>query len=201
MSATLQSEYRVSVPVGSRGYWRVEHKTIADGDAKFGQLRAAINGHGRYVPAGQYTGLLFRGSVVMSDTPDEIRDHMGAINAARGRCLINGLGLGVVLQAVARKSEVDHVTVIEIDEDVIALVGPHYEAMFPDRIDIIKADAFAYRPPRGVRYGMVWHDIWPTICSDNLPEMARLRRKYARRADWQGCWARAECLRSQRRGY
>jgi hypothetical protein len=48
---------------------------------------------------------------------------------------------------------------------------------------------------KGERYGMVWHDIWDSFCGDNLPEMTRLKRKYGRRADWQGCWGEWQCRR------
>ncbi|MBN8955005.1 MAG: hypothetical protein J0H17_00095, partial [Rhizobiales bacterium] len=108
---------------------------------------------------------------------------------AKGHVLINGLGIGMVLAAVLRRPEVQRVTVVEIDPDVVALVSPHY----PDaRVTVIQSDAFDYAPPKGERYGAVWHDIWDTICANNLPSMTRLKRKYGRRTDWQGCWGEHE---------
>ena len=76
---------------------------------------------------------------------------------------------------------------------MIDLVGPSFS--HDDRVNIICADAFEWRPPKGVRYNAVWHDIWDDICTDNLPEMTRLHRKYGRRADWQGSWCRELCKR------
>lgn len=128
--------------------------------------------------------------MIMSDTPDELRDFQMAVLRAKGHILINGLGLGCVVTACLRKPEVETATVIEIDSDVIALVGSHFT---DDRLTIINADAFQYQPPKGQRYQMVWHDIWDSICSDNLPQMHRLHRKYGRRADWQGSWSRELC--------
>jgi spermidine synthase len=127
----------------------------------------------------------------MSDTPDERRDHLSAIREAKGHVLLNGLGLGCVLQSCLEKEGVTKVTVVEKEEDVIALVAPHYQERYGDRLEVVHADAFEYKPPKGVRYGMVWHDIWPNMCADNLPEMHRLHRKYGRRTEWQGSWGRA----------
>jgi spermidine synthase len=111
---------------------------------------------------------------------------------AKGHILINGLGIGMVLAACLRKPDVSRATVIEIDPDVVALFGPAYA---DPRVEVVTASAFEYQPPNGIRYGMVWHDIWDDICGDNLPEMTKLKRKYGRRADWQGCWCEWQCRR------
>jgi spermidine synthase len=96
---------------------------------------------------------------------------------------------------VLEKPEVERVTVIEKSEDVIVLVAPSFSK--DNRVQIILADAFEYQPPKGVRYGAVWHDIWDTICGDNLPSMHRLHRKYGRRTEWQNSWCRELCERSR----
>ena len=180
----------VAVPEGRMGPWSVERFEVSAREAAL----FSINRQGRCIKAGTYTRLSHeeRG-VVMSDTPAEKRDHVGFVVNAKGHVLINGLGLGMCLAAALRKPEVERVTVVELDADVIALVGRHYAA--DARVEIVHCDAFAYQPPKGVRYGAVWHDIWDDITSDNLPEMTRLHRKYGRRADWQGSWARYECER------
>mgnify|MGYP001566944409 CR=1 FL=1 len=123
----------------------------------------------------------------MSDTPAEAHEHHRFYHMARGRVLINGLGLGFALAAILRKPEVEHVTVVERSPDVISLVAPTYAT--DPRVTITRADAMTWRPPSGTRYGAVWHDIWTTICDDNKPEMTRLRRAYGRRTAWQGCWS------------
>ena len=146
----------------------------------------------REVAPGTYTRLVHeRRGVVMSDTPAERRDHVEFVVRAKGHVLINGLGLGMCLAAVLARPEVVRATVVEADPDVVALVGPHYAG--DPRVEIVRADAYEYRPPKGVRYGAVWHDIWDTITSENLPGMTRLHRKYGRRAEWQGSWARWLC--------
>ncbi len=192
----LYEQFRVTVPEGQSNEWPVSRFTVSDADAKLERLRAAFVG-GRGVPAGTYTRLKRGRTLVMSDTPDEISDHLEAIHRAKGHVLINGLGLGMVLQAVARKPQVSRVTVVEVSPDVIALVWPHYKAMFGDKIEVVHADALTYKPTKDARYDVVWHDIWDYICSDNLLEMKTLHRRYGRLTEWQGSWARYLCERGR----
>jgi spermidine synthase len=128
----------------------------------------------------------------MSDTNAEMRDHMQFVCQASGRVLINGLGLGMVLGAVLAKDSVTHVTVVELSQDVIDLVAAHYAC---DRLEVVCCSAFDYKPPKGLRYNAVWHDIWDDLCGDNLPEMTKLKRKYGSKTDWQGCWAEGQVRR------
>lgn len=182
----------VTVPEGSLGPWTVKRFTVEALD--LGNLRMALDGRG--CQPGTYTQLLHKNrGVVMSDTTAEQRDHYEFQHRARGHVLINGLGLGMCLAAALAKPEVTAATVVEIDADVIALVGPHYT---DPRVEIVHASAYDYQPPKGVRYGAVWHDIWDSICADNLPEMAKLHRKYGRRTDWQGSWGKWQCQRAKR---
>jgi hypothetical protein len=181
---------KVNVPESMRGNWKIERFTTDENGCFLESLR------GRRIPANEtFTRLMRGGTLVMSDTPDEMRDHYAAVMKAMGSCLINGLGLGMVLKAVLKKSEVTDVTVVEISSEVLEMVSPHYQ---DSRVTFIHASAFDYQPPKGKRYGMVWHDIWDFICADNIPEMHRLHRKYGRRADWQGSWARERCERYSR---
>ena len=191
----MYDKYKVNVPSGISGEWSVEQFEVTKNEAELEKVRALFNG-GRGVPVGKYTALKRNNQIVMSDTPDEIRDHFSIIWAAKGSVLINGLGIGVVLQACLNKDSVTHVTVIEQSKDVISLIGDYYKNIYSDRLTIIHDDAFAYKPPKNIKYGAVWHDIWDNICADNLPEMHRLHRKYGRRTEWQGSWARAICERA-----
>jgi hypothetical protein len=180
-------KYKVNLPEGSAGDWRVEKRIIEDNTSL-----AVFNMHarGRAVPPGTYTYLLHRGHVIMSDTPAEIRDLYPIIRQAKGQVLINGLGLGVVLQAILEKPETEHVTVIELSEEIIALIGTYYQERYGKKLDIVHADALEWKAPKGARYDVVWHDIWPDLCIDNLEDMKKLHRKYGRRCDWQGSWCR-----------
>ena len=190
-------DIEITVPDGEAGPWKVETFTVSDGAGRPLNPFSFSSG-GRYVPDGTYKKLTCNNCVIMSNTPSEIRDHLDFIFEAKKceRVLINGLGLGVALKAILESDTVKWVDVVEISEDVIKLVGPTY--LEDPRVTILHADAFEYKPPKGVRYGAVWHDIWPSICEENLPEMHKLHRKYGRRADWQGSWCRWQCERSRR---
>lgn len=196
-----RDEYKVSIPEGISGDWRIEKFTVDAEAAKFDAMRAAISGSGRSVPEGTYTALFHKKKIIMSDTPDEIRDHLPPIweaKAAGGRVLVNGLGIGMVTAAILGFENVERVTVIEISEDVIRLVAPTLQTRFGDRLKIVHEDAFKYKPAKGQRFSVVWHDIWSDICTDNLEQMATLHRRYGRRADWQDSWSK-ELLRYHRR--
>jgi hypothetical protein len=174
----------IDVPDGKSRDWEVSTFTVEADDPS--QVISAFK-TGRYVPAGTYKRLTRKGQVIMSNTPDEIRDCSEFIREAKGKILINGLGLGVILKAILNKPEVEDVTIIEFSEDVIKLVAPTY---IDKRVNIIQASAFDYQPPKNIRYDCVWHDIWDDMCSDNLKEMATLHRKYGRRTNWQGSWGK-----------
>jgi hypothetical protein len=183
---------KINIPEGVSGNWKVERFTISESASEM----SLFSYKARRPDPGTYTKLTRGGHVIMSDTPAELRDLMPLEWNAKGHVLINGLGLGVALAICLKKAEVTRVTVIEKSEDVIFLVGTHFKDN--PNVEIIHADAFEWKPPKGVRYGAVWNDIWDDICADNLPEMHKLHRKYGKRSDWQGSWCRGECERSAR---
>jgi len=179
---------KVTLPEMSKEIWKIEKFTIDRED--FHSMLI-----GRSVPIGEtYTRLTRNGYLVMSDTPAEMRDHLFALHRAKGSCLLNGLGIGMLLKNILLKPEVTDVTVVEISQDLIDLVSPYYK---DDRVSYICADALEYIPPRGKKYQMVWHDIWDNICSDNLPEMKKLHSKYSRKTEWQGEWCKEQCKRGR----
>ena len=200
---TEPADYKVDVPEGTSGRWTVERFTVSKKESDFDRMIAIVgSGRGRFVPPGSYTSLKRGDHMIMSDTPDEIRDHRGFIYSATGRVLIAGLGLGVVLQAVARKPEVTHVTVIEKSPDVIKLVEAHWRTKpWGKKFEVVEADIFDWKLPRGVTYDHLWIDIWDDLCLDNLAEMGKLSRKFARaipnRSSWGHGFLKAEQRRSR----
>jgi spermidine synthase len=128
----------------------------------------------------------------MSDTPAEKADHYEAVhmieNLPAKRVLINGLGLGMVLKAALSFDHVEHVDVVEIDQRVIDLVGPHY--LKDPRVTIIHEDALKQTKkwPKGTRWDVVWSDIWPDINTDDLADHTTFGYAYGRRSQWQGSW-------------
>lgn len=186
----------IDVPDGRQGDWKVERFSVSPSEADADRLRGFIDGSGRYVPSGDYVRLMRDGHVIMSNTPDEMADHLPFVSAAKGDVLINGLGLGVVIEMIMQTKPdlIRSMTVIEIDKDVIDLVGSHYLKKYPV-INIIHDDAMTWKSPVGIKYDAVWHDIWDDVTSDNLPAMKTLARRYGRKAAWQGSWARKICER------
>jgi hypothetical protein len=190
-------QWQANIPEGQAGAWRVERYTVSPDDARLDMLKATVKGRGRWVPEGAYTSLMRGGTLVMSDTPDEARDHREAVRRATGECLVFGLGLGLVAEAMLARPEVTGVTVVELVPEVIALVAPTLRERWGTRLAIVEGDARTYRLPRGAgrgpHYGVVWADIWDHISADNLEDMAALRRYWRPRATWMDCWARAQC--------
>lgn len=194
-------DFRTDIPEAESEHYMIKRFTVNEKEASFFNLRLTLDRQGyRAIKAGEYTKLQHKSSMdpLMSDTPAEIRDHLDFILRARDRVLINGLGLGIALDMCLAKEVVQHATVIEICQEVIDLVGPYYHWKYPNRLTIICADALMYKPEKGVRFGAVWHDIWPSICADNLNNMKLLHRRYGGKTDWQGSWCRDECERHNR---
>jgi len=187
-------DYRVNVPIGVSGDWEISKFTVKEYDIR--AVSYAL--YGRPVPPGTYTRLMKKGALdpMMSDTPAEINDHLDFIHQATGKCLLNGLGLGVVLKAILAKPEVTHIDIVEIEQDVINLVWPTYQD--GNRVTLYHADAFTIQWPKDKHWDCAWHDIWPALCTDNLPEIAKLKHKYTRKVKYQKAWAE-ELLRYYRR--
>lgn len=180
----------VTVPDGECGDWKVETFTVGEPTARM------FCRPSEYVPPGTYKRLTRGHVVVMSNTPMEEHTNRPIIRHAKGDVMINGLGLGMVLTAILAKEDVRSITVIEKSSEVIQLVGPSFA---DERVTIVHDDALTHKPEKNARYDAVWHDIWDFICADNLEDMKLLHRRYGRRADWQGSWARGECELYDRR--
>lgn len=80
------------------------------------------------------------GNDLMKLTPEMVESSYWAISFAHGKVGVIGLGIGYVVQEIARKDSVEEVIVYEISEEIIKL----YNDNFPknEKIRIIKGDAF-----------------------------------------------------------
>jgi spermidine synthase len=176
---------QVEIPEGECGIYRIERFTVTGREFQRPQ--------DGYVLPGTYTKLMRGNTLVMSDTSDEMSDHYRFIKSANGNVLVAGLGIGMVLYNLLEKQEVSHIDVLELSKEVISLVGPWFIERYVGRINIIHANALEYTPPKGTRYDFAWFDIWDNITSDNLEDMKKLHRKYAKIAREKGSWARGMC--------
>ena len=110
---------KVNIPIGKSGDWEVDKFTVSEEDARWSSVRDGY----RAVRPGEYTKLMHKRYMIMSDTPAEQMDHYDPVRHARGNILINGLGIGMVLLNCMKKEIVEKATVIEISSDVICLVA------------------------------------------------------------------------------
>lgn len=107
----------------------------------------------------------------MSLTPMELESQSHHALNANGHTVIMGLGIGVLLYNILLNKEVDKVTVIESDPDIIELFYQIIDATNWtnwDKFSIIVADALSWIPSEPVDYLTV--DIWPELGDDNLRE-------------------------------
>jgi hypothetical protein len=126
------------------------------------------------------------GEVVMEDSLRELRRHVPIWLAAKGRVLKTGLGLGCVVRGLLAKPEVEHVDVVEIDADIIRVIGAEFRD--EPRVEIHHADALTW-DFGDRRWDCAWHDIW---CPGNhgLELLhAELIARFLSAAGGQGAWA------------
>ena len=116
------------------------------------------------------------GETWMSLTPMEIESQQIGVEAARGHVVVMGLGMGWAAAATALKPEVTAVTVVERDEEVIAM---HAEldlfARLPDaagnKLRIVEGDALEWRADDAV--DLLMADIWLPLVSEGRVEQVR----------------------------
>lgn len=123
--------------------------------------------------------------VVMEDSFFELRKHLPIWLTAHGRVLKTGLGLGCVVRGLLANPAVTHIDVIEIDADIIRVVGAEF--MGNPRVTIHHADALQF-DTTGHRWDFAWHDIW---CPGNegLQVLhAELMKRFQGAAAQQGAW-------------
>jgi len=73
----VPNEVPISVPDAKLNNWEVCSFTVSEEDERWDMVRATVSSssRGRYVSAGTYKALKRGGHIIMSNTPDEIRDH------------------------------------------------------------------------------------------------------------------------------
>lgn len=138
-----------------------------------------------YMYTGQYVRLHINNRLMMSDTAMERKTNRAFVNNAKGRVLIAGLGVGLIIQAIIDKEEVTEVVVIEKYQDVIDLVEPIFKH---PKLKVICADIFEYDMPKEEKFDTIYFDIWAEISIDNLEQMKRLHAKYRRNKRSQDAW-------------
>ena len=94
----------------------------------------------------KYPAIYQKDRLWMSITPNEIETMKEPINEAKGHVLTFGLGMGYFAYMTSNKNEVETVTIVEKDSNVIELFKKVILPQFKnkDKITIVEADAFEY---------------------------------------------------------
>ncbi len=113
----------------------------------------------------RYPAIKKNGREWMTLLPNEINSQIRYVNEAFGKVLTYGLGLGYYALKVALKKEVESVTVIDIDEEVVSLFKTEILPLFPkniaEKIKVIKADAFKFAESlKDGSFDYIYADIW-----------------------------------------
>lgn len=111
------------------------------------------------------------GKAWMSDSQLEIESVEGAILAAKGNCLVSGLGIGLLPTLIRHKEVVESIDIVELRQEVIDLV---FDQIRNDKMRIIKGDIFSYLETTDKKYDFIHIDIWPTITA-TIKELDKAR--------------------------
>ena len=172
------------------GDWKIEEFKISKDAADRFNLRQAFQGKAKEVISeGTFIRLeqLSTGFVVMSNTPMELNSNLVAYKNARGKVLVAGLGMGMILDAILSKPEVTNVRVVEVDQDIIDYVGSFYKN--DPRVEILHADIREYIPNNEEQYSYVWIDIWDDINESNLDEIHELNKRFSEHCINMNLWS------------
>lgn len=184
------------VPEGRQGTAEVRHFTPTAED-----VVRLLREDGERIERRVHAELRINRQLVMSDSAMEHRSNEEVVRRAHGNVLIGGLGLGMILHPLLAKREVNTVTVVEKNRDVMALVAPHY---VNDRLLVIAGDIHHWWPPEGVFMNTVYFDIWPTRGESQRKGFRELRERYLPCLDpndpdaWIGSWWEEELEAEER---
>lgn len=129
---------------------------------------------GRIIPQIGYFNEEFRFPSVLENcvewmtiTPNEIETMREDIATARGKVLMFGLGLGYFAYMASLKKEVEEITIVELNQNVIDLFKKHIlpQFEFKDKIKIINSEAttFAKNNYKRNTFNFVYVDIWHDV--------------------------------------
>lgn len=182
---------------GELGVAKVVHHKVTEQERSHMSMRAAFGHPDEFTPDEIIVQLFIRGQLMMSTTRHERETNLDVMMNAKGRVLIAGLGLGMILPYMLRSHKVEHITVIELEDDVVDLVGPQIgqldERRWSHKLSFGLGDINNWKPQRGQRFETIYFDIWPNVCEDNRPEITKLKRRFAKYLSGAGHWMGAWC--------
>jgi len=111
------------------------------------------------------TELRINGKVVMLDDPMQWIAMKRLAEACKGRVLIGGLGLGLILHHLVGNKRVKSIDVVEINKDVIDLIKPFLPD--DDRVKIHHDDVLSYKWVHG-NFDTIVLDLWVKNVSETV---------------------------------
>lgn len=176
---------RIVIPDVTKGRWRLLYKTYAPYEGFVCDDMLCLDSHVEVPQIGffdrpfRFAAVLENGVEWMTITPNEINTMRAPVAGARGKVITYGLGMGYFAYMAHIKPQVDSVTIVERDPDVISLFSEYLLPQFdhPEKITVVRADAFAHAekilPSSGFDCAFVdlWHDV-----SDGLDLYFRMKR-------------------------
>lgn len=178
---------KIRIPEKQLGNWRLGHMEykpyemfVCDDMKKNGaQLIPQI---GYFTTPFSYPVVWEKDREWMMITPNEIQTMQPGIAAAHGKVATFGLGLGYYAFMVSEKSQVDSVTIVEKEPQIIELFSQVILPQFPQRekIRIVCQDAFVYAEQnlKMEAYDYVYVDLWHDV-SDGM-ELYKHMKKLAK---------------------
>jgi len=119
----------------------------------------------------RFPAVLENDRIWMTITPNEIETMKEAVDEAFGSVLTYGLGLGYYAYMVSEKENVESVTIVDSNKDVIELFRSSILPQFSNahKINIIHADAFEFAQKQMAEggYQFVFTDLWHDV-SDGI---------------------------------
>jgi hypothetical protein len=138
----------------------------------------------------RFAMLKIDGQTVMSETPQEAGAMKEDASKARGRALVAGLGLGVILKYMRRKCSV--IDVVEPSQEVIDAYADYRNGKVQyDNLYKTTIEDFLLAPPRPPKYDFVYLDTWYGLDSEYLPHinwMTAKARQFLRKGGLVASW-------------
>ncbi|GAA4065601.1 hypothetical protein [Amphibacillus indicireducens] len=127
----------------------------------------------------EFPAILENDRIWMTITPNEIETMKEPVDRAFGKVLTFGLGLGYYPFMVSEKDNVERVTIVESNQDVIDLFKTYILPQFTHRekINIIKADVFEYAETQLAKqnYDYIFTDLWHDV-SDGIDLYLKMKQ-------------------------
>lgn len=176
---------KIKFPTVKRANWEMKTSSYAPFEAficreiSIGKDMKELPHIGFFTERFEFPAVFENGREWMTVTPNEIETMREPIALAHGRVITLGLGLGYFTHQVSEKESVSSVTVVERDENVIALfkelILPQFE--HKGKIEIICADALGYLENNDPEdnFDFMFADLWHDS-SDGLGLYIKLKK-------------------------